>query len=85
MNNVEAEIMAMMLERERLVREHIEEGSTLRALADRPDRAKPAGRGGVLKRASAVADAVRRGFRRWLALPWDEPSPCGSAATACDV
>jgi hypothetical protein len=80
MYSTEVTIMAMTQERERLLREQVEEGRIRRALAERP-----AGRGRGLQSASHLAAGVRRRCRRWLQLPWDEPAPRVSVATACDT
>jgi hypothetical protein len=85
MDNTEAKIMAMTLERELLVRQHVAEGRVRRALAERPDRVRGPVRDGVLRRAWGVADGVRHTCRRWLAMPWDEPSSRGTAAVASEA
>jgi hypothetical protein len=69
MNNTEVQIMAMRLERERQVRQHIEEGRILRALAEQPSRAERSDRGSVPQRAWHVANGA-------LQSRWTVFGPC---------
>jgi hypothetical protein len=82
MNNPETTIMHLQLEHERLIKESVEEARIRRALAQEPARTERPAADGMLIRARDGAEVVRRGFRRWLALPWDERTPRDAVAAA---
>jgi hypothetical protein len=82
MNNPEITIMHLQLEHERLIKESVEEARIRRDLAQHSARTERPAPDGIPLRARVVADVVRRGFRRWLALPWDERTPRDAVAAA---